>query len=252
SGKTLAANGDPMAYPITAEVLLEDMHAITEHIKERYNKKKIAVMGISWGSVLGTVYAHQHPENLLVYIGMVQITCWKENWTKGYEKVVELAKNDPKELAIVNSWGGEPPYKPDEDGKTPKQMDELGKLKLKHKLVMGLTFKLTWDYFTSPTFRFNDMPFNKDSNKINKHLLEFLFEFDVQRDYPLEYKVPVSYILGERDYQCVYTLAEEYFKKIKAPWKTIKVIPDASHNAIYDQPKAVALALSEIRAGIKE
>jgi pimeloyl-ACP methyl ester carboxylesterase len=228
------------------------MHSIAEHIKARYNKKKIAVMGISWGSVLGTVYAHQHPENLLVYIGMVQITCWKENWTKGYEKVLELAQNDPKELAMVKSWGGEPPYRPDENGELPKQMVELNKLKQKRKLVMSLTLKMAIDFFTSPTFRFCDMPFNKDSNKINKDLLEYLFEFNVERDCPLEYKVPVSYILGDRDYQCVYTLAEGYFKKIKAPWKTIKVIHDASHNAIYDQPKAVAEALREIRAEAKE
>jgi pimeloyl-ACP methyl ester carboxylesterase len=252
SGKTLMINGDPMSYSITKDDLLEDMHHITEHLKERYNKKKIAVLGMSWGSVLGTAYAQAHPENLSMYIGMVQVTSWKRNWTAAYEKVVELAAKDPKDMAIVKSWGGVPPWVPDKSGKYPKESIELGKLKQKYNIVMKLTPKLALDYFLSPTFTFKDMPVSKDSNKINKHLLDYLFSLDFEREYPPLYKVPVSYILGDRDYQAVWSLAVDYFNRIEAPWKLLKVIHDASHNVPYDQPKAAAEAMREIRGVIQE
>src|SRR5690606_15705191 len=39
----------------------------------RFHKEKVILLGHSWGTVLGTIYASRHPGKVMAYIGVAQI-----------------------------------------------------------------------------------------------------------------------------------------------------------------------------------
>jgi pimeloyl-ACP methyl ester carboxylesterase len=70
TGRTFLKN--PEAKP-DLSLMLEDLRQVVAYLRERYGVSKIALLGQSWGSGLGSVYALQHPEDLLCYIGVGQL-----------------------------------------------------------------------------------------------------------------------------------------------------------------------------------
>jgi len=70
TGKTLTKN--PEHYP-TLDVLLQDVLEIVHYLKNRYHKQKIVLLGHSWGSILGSLFVKQHPEEVAYYIGVGQV-----------------------------------------------------------------------------------------------------------------------------------------------------------------------------------
>jgi pimeloyl-ACP methyl ester carboxylesterase len=259
SGKTLTASGEPDGadgYTITFEDIMDDLHAVVEHLKQFYGVEKIALMGQSFGTLLGSHYVHRHPENLSVYIGMVQVVCWDKNWKESYEHLVELvrAAGDAKSESIIASWGGVPECvsAPNLTKEILERLAAFNKLRAKYGMVMSLSPKLLWDFIRSPVFKFSDFSFLKKASAMrNRHLVEWMLACDLERECPLAYPVPVAYILGDLDYQAVYTIAEAYFDKIQAPKKYLNVVKNACHNVMYDQPKLFAEAIWEIREMIQ-
>ena len=73
--------------------------------------------------------------------------------------------------------------------------------------------------------------------------MTFLGRFDLQAD-PVEYKIPLYYIVGEDDWQTPVALTQDYIQRIHAPEKKIYIIPNAGHMSMVDQP---ALFLSILR-----
>ena len=52
------------------------------------------------------------------------------------------------------------------------------------------------------------------------------------------YRMPVCYIMGDRDRTTPHEIAREYFDKLAAPDKSWFFIPDAGHFAMLDNPQA--------------
>ena len=68
------------------------------------------------------------------------------------------------------------------------------------------------------------------------------------RNESLDYQVPVYYLLGERDFQAPYPIAQAYFETIRAPHKKLWMVENAGHFMMLDQPGAVSALLAEIKA----
>lgn len=64
--------------------LMTDLHETVETLKKQYHKDKLYVLGHSWGTVLGALYALEHPENVAAYIGVGQLVDVIENEQAGY------------------------------------------------------------------------------------------------------------------------------------------------------------------------
>ena len=112
---------------------------------------------------------------------------------------------------------------------------------------MRIDFKLFWIFTVSPTFRLSDYSsFAKRSIGYKRELVDFLLDFEIT-EHGYNYKTPVCYIVGDRDYQTAIPLATEYFERIDAPKKLLRVIRDASHNMMFDQPAAFASALADAK-----
>lgn len=76
----------------------------------KYIKEKIVIMGHSFGSILGSIYATQHPGDVLYYIGAGQVVSIFENEQAGYKKLQELiiASGNKKDLSKLKKIGTYP------------------------------------------------------------------------------------------------------------------------------------------------
>ncbi|MDS0526458.1 alpha/beta hydrolase [Clostridium sp. SHJSY1] len=244
SGKTLLKNPDKDKYP-TPDLLIKDLFEIIEYLKKKYNKKKIVLLGHSWGSVLGSIFIKKYPESIAYYIGVGQVVNMAENESIGYKKVKEaiLNANDKNSLKKLNSIGIYPKETFDET--FIKSCKKLRKLQGKYNLAVKIDLSIFTSAFKSPIFKSSDILALIKSLKSNESLIQFLFDFNLNLE-SIEYEVPIYYILGENDWQVPYTIAKEYFNKINAPHKDLYIIPNAGHMTMMDQPELFFNSLSEI------
>jgi pimeloyl-ACP methyl ester carboxylesterase len=61
---------------MTVEQFLSDLDELVDAVRERLGKKRVSILGHSWGSALGVLYAARSPEKVAAYIGSGQIGDW--------------------------------------------------------------------------------------------------------------------------------------------------------------------------------
>lgn len=242
SGKTLIKNKN--SYP-TIDIMIQDLYEVIQYLKKEYKKDKIILLGHSWGSVLGTTFIKQYPEEVAYYIGVGQVVGMLENERVGYEKVKELIiqAKDKKSLRKLERVGEYPGAKI--DGKFMKKCGAVRKIQGKYNLAVKMSLQIFLTAYKSPIFKFSDIIALPKGVKANEKVMEYLGAFDLKVE-TRDYKVPMYYILGSNDWQTPYVIAKEYFETINAPRKDIYLIPEAGHMTMIDQPASFFDALIEI------
>src|SRR3546814_7328794 len=77
-----------------------DVEERVAHLLQHYGKRKLFVMGHSWGTVSGLNIARAHPEWLHAYIGMGQVINGPENERVGYAFALREARRSGNALAV--------------------------------------------------------------------------------------------------------------------------------------------------------
>lgn len=244
AGKTLTRNPDKLP---TMDLLLQDLYEIIQYLKRTYNKQKIVLLGHSWGSVLGSVFIRRYPEEVAYYIGAAQVVNMLENERIGYNKVKELIEQagDTKSLRKLEAIGEYPGERIVFKKDFLRKVEKVRKLQGKYNIGLKLDFSTWITVFRSPIFQFSDLIAFLRIFRANAKLHEFLGDFNLRAE-AASYKVPVYYILGDRDWQAPYVIAQTYFEEIEAPNKRIFILADAGHMTMMEQPELFFEALSEI------
>ncbi len=243
AGKTLTKASKKKEYPSVDE-LLGDLLRIVQYLKKRYHKEKIAILGHSWGSMLGSLFVKKYPEEVLCYIGVGQIIDIVENEKVGFDKLREriVKANNQKDLAALEKIGVYP-----ETNYEKPMIKKLQKVRiLQGKYKIGMDFiPILKALFKSPVFKISDITSLFKGMNNNKRLWDFLFSHNLYEE-NRAYEIPVFYVLGDRDFQAPNTIASSYFDTINAPVKKLFLIKDAGHFIMLDQPKLFSEALAEI------
>ena len=229
--------------PVNMMQMLSDLDAVVLCLKEKYQVEKIILLGHSWGSILGSVYALKHPEHVMAYIGSGQVICMAENEKEGYAHALESARKagNEKQVNKLLTIVSYPDITHD------NILKEVGMV---HKIEMSYTgnngnAKMMNIMKKSPCFWFKDLFAMLKSNKVNEALVREALTFDLYQ-YGTDYATPVFYILGEEDMTTPVSLTKAYFEKVTAPQKELKVITDAGHNVMYEKIQEYASVLKEI------
>lgn len=242
AGKTYLKN--KKARPDT-EILKEDLLGIVLYIKKAYQKEKIGLIGHSWGSVLGSMFALEHPEHTLCYIGCGQVIDLMENERVGYNKLKDAIeksgnKKDRKKLEKI----GEYPVATF-DAATYRKMGKIRSLQGKYHLAAKFDKNMIRMFRKSPIMGMADIfPFIA-SMVVNMQVMKELMSFDLKSK-GVEYQVPVYYVLGENDQQTPIEISIAYFNEIEAPDKKLYLIKNAGHAAMIDNLNDYRAAICEI------
>lgn len=96
------------AHPInslTPDVYVEDGHALTQYLKERFNQQKIYLIGESWESYLGIRLSKEYPEDYHAFIGTGQMVDFSETEQYCYDLALSIAnkRNDLQQIKALEN-----------------------------------------------------------------------------------------------------------------------------------------------------
>ena len=97
--------------PLTVNEMVNDGILVTQYLLKQLNKKKIILIGTSWGSILATEMAHKNPDLYHAYLGHAQFVNFPDNIKNAYLEVKKIAEqNDDKVVMDKLNNLGTPPY----------------------------------------------------------------------------------------------------------------------------------------------
>lgn len=245
AGKTAASTDNPAIMPsVTVERMVQDGEELVAHLRERYGKRKIFVLGHSWGTIIGLSVADRRPEWLHAYIGMGQLLAWTENERVSYAFALREAKADNNAQAIKD-LESIAPYPP--PGR-PATLEEVIKERTWVIHYGGLTkgrSDFAYDLNArkiSPDYADRDLspPGFKDGEALVR-LLPDLTALDLRKIRKVD--TPVFVFAGRRDYQTPSEIAAAWHAELKAPKKRLVWFEHSAHMMHIEQPGKVLLHL---------
>lgn len=236
AGKTYMVN-DPkaVAATMTPQRMNADVDEMVAFLRKDLGKRKIFVLGHSWGSYLGLELAERHPEWLYAYIGIAQITVGPESERRAYAYALAQAEKThnakalselkaiapypragaPIEaIATTHRWsdyyGGVMAYRHDQE-------DESHAVRL------------------SPDYTDAEAPRIYDGNGFSeKYLLGFVLSQDFSRD--TDFKCPILIFGGRHDRTVNSEVAAAWLKTVKAPAKRFVWFENSAHEPMTEEP----------------
>ncbi|CAN5116064.1 alpha/beta hydrolase [soil metagenome] len=234
AGKSYSA--DIPSHLLTIDHFVSDVHELTSHLKSRFNKEKIYLLGHSWGTVIGTLAAQKFPEDYYAYLGMGQVVNMEQGELISYQYTLNKAKFLYNEKAIHELQNiGFPPYEGD---KTFNNIMIQRNWLLKFggslygetsydKLIKTLLFCQEY----SLTDKINYLIGSKKSVKI---LWPDLMKVDFFTQVP-RLDLPVYLFQGRDDFQVPSELAEKYLEELEAPDKQLIWFEKSGHGPMFEE-----------------
>lgn len=99
-GRTYYQNSDNGE--LTIERLVADMDELVNYLCERFQRDKIIIMGQSWGTVLGMEYLNENPQKVAAYIGIGQVTDFKQG--KIHAAQIAIPKSSDKDTLLLENY----------------------------------------------------------------------------------------------------------------------------------------------------
>lgn len=250
SGKTYFASDPELVLPTASfERSCADAWELVRYLQDRLGKKRIVIMGHSWGSSLGSWLAATHPEAVAAYIGVGQAVNLYENERLGFETALAAARSRGRDADVAALLALEPyPVRPYAPG--PYYAAE-GRLRAVQR-ALGLytpqsALANTLSGLTSPYYSLRELSYftRDDIGRLHESENRYLMEqFDLH-DVGLVYSVPVFYIQGEKDIVTATALVTDFYEQLQAPVKALYVLPNAAHVPMVEAPEAFTGTLKE-------
>ena len=92
AGKTYQANPPAEGEPLTIERLTADGVEVARYATQRFGKRKVILMGGSWGSALAVNIAQAQPDLFHAYVGTAQMVSYQDNLAASYARTMSLAR----------------------------------------------------------------------------------------------------------------------------------------------------------------
>ena len=196
-------------------------------------------MGHSWGSLLGILTAHQHPELFRAYLGVGQVCYQYKGEQISFEWVKEQANklNNKDAIKALSEMSF-----PDSLAESKTWLDFL---MVERKYVTqfggGITHEMTgmWPVIKMVlntqeyTFgeKINFMPASLFSIE---HLWPEVINTNLFNDID-SMQVPVYIFQGIHDYQTPYPVAKDFFDQLKAPKKEFLTFKNSAHSPVMEE-----------------
>lgn len=238
AGKTYAANDPKIVAPtMNIEQMTSDAEQVVRYLQKTYGKKKIFLLGHSWGTVLGVALTQRHPEWFYAYVGVGQLLNTQRNEAEGYEFALNQARSAHnaeavKELETLAPYPGHP-------GSL-----TFARIGVQRKWLMyygGLTWgRSNFSYESnawtlSPDYTDKELDAIDDGSLFSlTHLLGPLESLNIE--HVTNFRCPVFLFEGRHDYATSHTLAEDWFKRIHSPEKKFVWFEHSAHMVMQEEP----------------
>lgn len=226
---------------MTIEQMVQDLDELVGVVRSRFGKKQVILLGHSWGTILGTLYAHANPEKVAAYVGVAQIAHFAEGERNSLQWALAQAeaRGDEKALRALQSIHPAP-SSVSEELALGRWVEHFG-----GSLRGGLsTGKLIWAALRTDEASLGDLWKFGAGNRFSMKALRPQYSqtnlSQIQR-----FQVPVVFMLGRHDWHVPSVLGAEYFDLLTAPCKDLIWFEDSAHNPPFEEPDAFVRAMVE-------
>lgn len=216
---------------MTIEQIIADTHELTLLLCRRFDQPRIYLVGHSWGSALGVLVVHRHPERYIAFVGIGQLVNMREGEGLSYAWTIAEAEKAGDTRAIAQLQAiGPPPYQRRFRDKLVTQRRILGKYGGEvHGNRHGGMSTLLNGLIRSSEYGWPDRVNVFRGIFANMRLMwPQILEIDLDVQAP-ELKVPVYFLEGRFDHEAPAALVEGYFQRLKAPKKTLIWFEQSAH-----------------------
>ena len=221
---------------------VQDLDEVVELVRSRFNKKKVILLGHSWGTVLGTIYASTHPEKVAAYVGVGQVADMPAGERLSYDFARAQAVQRGNEGALSELAAvGPPPHSVDAMLTSRKWVERFGGT-FHGDLSTGM---LIWSALWADEANWIDLiKFGQGNHFSLIHLWTEFSCLNLVSRYRV-FAVPIVFMLGRYDRVIPSVLAEDYFQVIRAPYKQIVWFERSAHNPPFEEPERFVQVLIE-------
>jgi pimeloyl-ACP methyl ester carboxylesterase len=227
---------------MTIDQFVRDLDDVVELVRERFDKDRVVLLGHSWGSALGLLYAARHPAKVAAYVGVGQVADMREGERLSYEFALREARrrgHDDAIEALVKI--GPPPHTVDQMLTSRKWVERFGG-SFHADLSTG---KLIWAALQTDEANLVDLiKFGRGNRFSLEHLWDEFRAFDID-DRLTRFDMPIVFMLGRHDWQVPSILAARYFERIDAPAKRLIWFERSAHNPPFEEPARFNRAMVE-------
>jgi pimeloyl-ACP methyl ester carboxylesterase len=217
---------------LTIDIFVGDLIAVSEQLNERYNKKKLFLIGHSWGGFISMMAASARPElfSACICIGAGQFGDKIGNQLYAYQSIAKKAveANHRRSMSELLKMGT-PPYGADRAFET-----SLCLRRWAWRFGGLLKDKRGYSSYLPLFFCFNNYTFSEKLN-CRKAYIESMrcLEPDIMRVKTigslLKVPVPLHFIQGRHDLESVETISRFCFDSIISNDKTYYIYENSAH-----------------------
>lgn len=244
AGKTFVANDEAkVADTIHIPNFVDDVVAMAEDVRTRYGKRKLILMGHSWGTIIAMQAALKRPDLFHAYIGIGQVINVRDNERISFDYALQQSREHGNAQA-VRELEAIAPY----PGNTPLTRERIVAARKWAQHYGGLSaFRDESKYFfgaplLSPEYSDRDRCAVDEGNvfTLGRVLPEFL-EVDMKgvRDFP----IPVVMFMGRHDYTTPSQPTREWLDRVSAPYKQGVWFERSSHMVQWEEPGKLLVSL---------
>lgn len=232
AGRSFDARADPRHLTVARH--LADLDAVVEHLTRTLEQDCVVLIGHSWGSALGLLYASAHPEKVCAFIGVNQVVSVLDAQRAQYDFVLRAAssRRDRGVVAKLEEIGEAPFETVDHALSIERLVARYGGVFHRPPNRLWIAVKLIFRRLVTPW----EVPRLIRANVVSLEAMhEELLSFDLARRVP-RVTVPVSFFLGRHDRQTDARLAAAYVAALEAPAKRLIWFEHSAHNIPFEEP----------------
>jgi len=214
---------------------VDDTHKLAEHLRRRFGRERIYLVGHSWGTYLGMLAAAERPELYAAYVGVAQVAgtheavdAWRRDWAQHHPSA---AADEALQARLAAG----------------ARVTEDDLFRHGGELVDSRSFwPIVLAGLGSAEYTLRDV-FNvrRAVSRVNARM--------VGDEEPLDQRIaalplPTFFLLGRHDANTPGALAVAYLETLQAPLKHVVWFEDSAHFPFWEQPNRFHETMLEIHA----
>jgi len=218
--------------------IAKDGIEVAEHLRRKLAKKKIVVLGHSWGSIVAVTMVQRRPDLFAAYVGTGQVASWEATSNLQFDLALSKARQDGDAAAIAKL----------ENAGRPDPGDPKKAFSVDIRPAMAAADRAWIESLRA------HLPALKAARPKDVQDFEDGFRFSAARALPDQMRTDLPktartfasaffVIQGQEDVITPTRAAVDYFKVVEAPVKELVLIADAGHFAFMTAPDAFLAAL---------
>jgi pimeloyl-ACP methyl ester carboxylesterase len=239
AGATLAKSAAPVG--LSLERLIQDGIAVAQFVCRALHARKIAVLGISGGTIIALNLVKRRPDLFSAYVGTGQIVNWAHQDFLSYETLLDDARSAANGDMVAELEAlGPPPYASTaEDAIKSKHAGALTAGEKQALIALG------------PVMADIRAAAAAEATAAYEALRAEIVEFDAH-SLGLDFAVPMFFLQGELDVFTVPSMVWRYAEEVQAPQKEFDLIDGGGHSVFLMRDAFLAALNFHVRAAALE